>query len=200
VLGHGRRLGPAALRWVQPHLAWPSGFIAVTALFVLLASSASEAIGVHAFLGAFLMGAALGEARDTHRHQDAHDVIGQFVTSFAPIFFVSMGMATNFVTAFDPLLVALILVVACVSKVGAVLAGAKAAGMPLDREVWAVAFGLNARGATGIILAGVGLANGVIDARLFVAVVVMAVITSLMAGPMMSRLLWHHQPRGQTQV
>ena len=57
--------------------------------------------------------------------------------------------------------------------------------------MWAIAFGLNARGATGIILAGVGLANGVIDARLFVAIVFMAVVTSLMAGPMMSRLLWH---------
>jgi Kef-type K+ transport system membrane component KefB len=58
-------------------------------------------------------------------------------------------------------------------------------------EAWAIAFGLNARGATGIILAGVGLANGIIDARIFVAIVVMALITSLMAGPMMSRLLWH---------
>jgi Kef-type K+ transport system membrane component KefB len=187
VLGLGRWLGPPALRWVQPHVAWPSGYIAVTALLVLLASSASEALGVHAFLGAFLMGAALGEARDKHR--DAHDVIGQFVTSFAPIFFVSMGMSANFITAFDPLLVVLVLVVACVSKVGAVVAGAKAAGMTIDREVWAIGFGLNARGATGIILAGVGLANGVIDARLFVAIVVMALVTSLLAGPMMSRLL-----------
>jgi Kef-type K+ transport system membrane component KefB len=103
--------------------------------------------------------------------------------------FVSIGMSANVVTAFDPILVALVLAVACISKVGAVLAGARAAGMSVDREVWAIAFGLNARGATGIILAGVGLANGVIDARLFVAIVFMAVATSLMAGPMMSRLL-----------
>ena len=61
--------------------------------------------------------------------------------------------------------------------------------MPLDREAWAIGFGLNARGATGIILAGVGLTNGVIDGRIFVAVVVMALVTSLMAGPIMSRLL-----------
>jgi Kef-type K+ transport system membrane component KefB len=105
-----------------------------------------------------------------------------------------MGMSANFVTAFDPILVALVLVVACVSKVGAVIAGAKAAGMTIHREVWAIAFALNARGATGIILAGVGLANGVIDARLFVAIVVMALVTSLLAGPMMSRLL--RQERG----
>ena len=162
-------------------------FIGVMALMVLLASSASEALGVHAFLGAFLIGAALGDTRD--HHKDAHDVIGSFVTSFAPIFFISMGMSTNFIANFDALLVAIVLVAACLSKVGAVLLGAKAAGMPLDREVWAIGFGLNARGATGIILAGVGLTNGVIDARIFVAMVVMAATTSLIAGPMMSRLL-----------
>src|SRR4029450_6190883 len=177
----------AALRWIQPHVSWPSGFIAVMSLLVLLASSASEALGVHAFLGAFLIGAALGDTRD--HHKEAHDVIGNFVSSFAPIFFISMGMSTNFLANFDALLVAIILALGCVGTLAAVLLGGKAAGMPIDREVWAIGFGLNARGATGIILAGVGLTNGVIDARIFVAMVVMAAITSLIAGPMMSRLL-----------
>jgi Kef-type K+ transport system membrane component KefB len=80
-------------------------------------------------------------------------------------------------------------VAACVTKIGAVLLGARAAGMPLDREAWAVAFGLNARGATGIILAGVGLSNGLIDERMFVAMMVMAIATSLTSGPMMRYLL-----------
>jgi Kef-type K+ transport system membrane component KefB len=185
VLGGGRLLGPALDR-VAPHVAWPSGFIAVIALLVLLASSASEALGVHAFLGAFLIGVALSDAKE--QHLEAHETIGAFVMSFAPIYFISMGMTTNFVINFDGLLVALVLVVACVTKIGAVLAGAKAAGMPLDREAWAIGFGLNARGATGIILAGVGLTNGVIDARIFVAIVVMAMVTSLMAGPVLNRL------------
>jgi Kef-type K+ transport system membrane component KefB len=77
-------------------------------------------------------------------------------------------------------------------KVGAVLLGAKAAGMALDREAWAIGFGLNARGATGIILAGVGLSNGVIDERVFVAITVMAMVTSLMSGPLMNQLLAKH--------
>jgi Kef-type K+ transport system membrane component KefB len=105
---------------------------------------------------------ALGGRNEEQK--EAHDFIGQFVMSFsAPIYFISMGMTTNFIKHFDLTLAVVILVVACVSKVGAVLLGAKAAGMPLDREAWAIGFGLNARGATGIILAGVGLANKVID-------------------------------------
>ena len=191
ILGLGRRFGTPALQRMSPHLAWPTGLVGVTALLVLVASSASEALGIHAFLGAFLVGVAFGDAKELQK--STHDTIGHFVMSFAPIYFISMGMTTNFITNFDLVLVLVILVVACISKVGAVLLGAMAARMPIDREAWAVAFGLNARGATGIILAGVGLTNGVIDARIFVAIVVMALVTSLMAGPMMSRLLWRHQ-------
>jgi Kef-type K+ transport system membrane component KefB len=198
VLGAGRWLGRAAMKRIQHRVAWPNGFIGVTAVLVLIASSAAEALGVHAFLGAFLLGAALGDTEKVRN--EAHGVIGHFVISFVPIFFISMGMTTNFITNFDPLLVGLILVAASVSKIGAVILGAKAAGMPLDREVWAIGFGLNARGATGIILAGVGLANGVIDARIFVALIVTALVTSFAAGPMMTRFLWHHQTMRLTNV
>jgi Kef-type K+ transport system membrane component KefB len=188
ILGLGRWLAPPALRWLKRYVAWPSGFIGVTALLVLVAASVSEALGVHAFLGAFLVGAALSGTGD--EHQEAHGVITGFALSFfAPIYFISMGMTTNFITNFDGLLVLLIVVVAVASKLGGVLLGARLAGMALDRETWAIGFGLNARGATGIILAGVGRAAGVIDDRIFVAIVVMALATSLLAGPMMNWLL-----------
>lgn len=188
ILGVGRWLGPRTLRWLKGHVAWPSGYIAVTALIVLLAASLTEALGIHAFLGAFLVGAALGGQGDEHR--EAHDVITRFAVSFfAPIYFISMGMTTNYITNFDWQLVLVILAVALASKLFGVLLGAKMARMPIDREAWAIAFGLNARGATGIILAGVGRAAGVIDDRIFVAIVVMALVTSLLAGPMMNWLL-----------
>ena len=188
VLGLGRWLGPRLLHWLRRHVAWPSGFIALTALVILVVSSVSESLGVHAFLGAFLVGVALGG--NGEEKNEAHEVITHFVLSFfAPIYFVSMGMQANFVANFDWALVAVLLVVACVSKVGAVLIGARLAGMPLNREAWAIGFGLNARGATGIILAGVGLANGLIDERIFVAFVVVALVTSLMSGPIMNGLL-----------
>src|SRR5262245_56368791 len=192
ILVVGRWLGPRALRWARAYVTWPSGFIALTALVILVAGSASEALGIHAFLGAFLVGVALGGRNQEQK--EAHDVIGHFVMSFfAPIYFISMGMTTDFIRHFDLALVLLILVVACVSKIGAVLLGAKAAGMPLDREAWAIGFGLNARGATGIILAGVGLSNRVIDDRIFVAIVVMAIVTSVMSGPAMNHLLARHR-------
>jgi Kef-type K+ transport system membrane component KefB len=188
ILGVGRWIGPRALSWAKNHVSWPSGFIAVTSLVILVVASVTESLGIHAFLGAFLVGAALGGQGDEHK--EAHDAITNFALSFfAPIYFISMGMTTNFITNFDATLVLVILVVALASKLSAVLLGAKLAGMKIDRYAWAIAFGMNARGATGIILAGVGRAAGVIDDRIFVAIVVMALATSLLAGPAMNALL-----------
>ena len=66
---------------------------------MLVVSSVSEAAGIHAFLGAFLVGIALADARATQ--DEAHEAIGRFVLSFAPINFVAMGMAANFIEHFD---------------------------------------------------------------------------------------------------
>jgi hypothetical protein len=44
-----------------------------------------------------------------------------------------------------------------------------------------------------MILAGVGLTNGVIDERIFIAIVVMCLVTSLLAGPAMNILLSNHR-------
>lgn len=196
ILGVGRKLGPPALAWARRRLPWPHGFIALTAVVILVAGTLTEALGIHAFLGAFLAGVALGSKEE--ECNEAHEVISFFVLSFfAPIYFVSMGMTTNFVANFDLVLVGLVLLAAMISKLGAVLLGARLAGMRLNRDTWAIAFGLNARGATGIILAGVGLANGLIDERIFVAIVLMALITSLMSGPAMNALLSHHQAAPQ---
>lgn len=199
ILGVGRWLGPRSLAWVKNHVPWPSGFIAATSLLVLSAAAITESLGIHAFLGAFLVGAAL--SGQSAQQREAHDVITNFALSFfAPIYFISMGMTTNYITHFDWLLVLVILAAALGSKLFGVLLGVRLARLPIDRDAWAIAFGLNARGATGILLAGVGRSVGVIDDRIFVAIVVMALATSLLAGPMMNRLLWHRiaEARGET--
>ena len=57
------------------------------------------------------------------------------------------------------------------------------------KEALAVGFGMNARGAMEIILATLALQAHLIGAQLFVAIVVMAIVTSVMAGPMLQLLL-----------
>lgn len=181
-------LAPRALSFVRKTLPWPSGFIAFTALAILLIASIAEFLEIDAFFGAFLLGAVV--AGKHPEAEEAHTVISHFVMAFfAPIYFVSIGMKTNFISNFNPLLVVTILICAFASKFIAVLIGAKIGGMKIDRRALAIASGLNARGATGIILAGIGLSYGLINEQLFVALFVMAVATSILAGPLMSYFL-----------
>lgn len=190
VLGIGRWLGPRGLQWIKKRVSWPTGLIGVTTLVIIVTGSLAEVLGINAFLGAFLAGVAL--AGDDPDHNSAYQVVSHFALSFfAPVYFVSMGLTANFITNFDFLLVLIIVITAYGSKTGAVLLGARLAKMPINRETVSIALGLNARGATGIILAGIGLANNVIDARIFVALVTMCIITSLIAGPSMNALLLH---------
>lgn len=183
----GRLLGPAAFRWIRLRLLWPGGFIAVTAILIFLAASIAEAIGIHAALGAFFVGVALSQQFE--ERDQARDVIYQFAVSFfAPLYFVSIGLKVNFLEGFDVLLVAVVLAAACFGKLAGAGLGAWLGGMP-PRRALAVGFAMNARGAMALILATVALQEGLIDQRIFVALVFMAIVTSLMSGPAMKRLV-----------
>lgn len=183
----GRWAGQRSLRWMQSRPTWPNGFIGVTSVIVLLAAAMAEAIGIHAVFGAFLVGVALAQTSD--RRHEAHEMVHHFVMSFfAPIYFVSVGLQADFARNFDLPLVILMLVVACLGKIGGVTLGGWLAKMPL-KQALAVGFGMNARGAMGMILASVALEHKLIDQRIFVALIVMALVTSLSSGPFMQRLL-----------
>ena len=187
VVAIGRWVATPLLRLARRWAVWPSGFIGLATILVLLAAAAAEQIGVHAFLGPFLLGLSL--APSDEERSEAYEAMNQFVLSFfVPIYFVSMGLTTNFVTNFDVVLVVVVLAVASASKIGSVFAAARLSGLP-PRISWAVAWGMNARGAIGIILASLGREQGVIDERTYVALVIMALATSLMAAPAMKRWL-----------
>jgi Kef-type K+ transport system membrane component KefB len=60
------------------------------------------------------------------------------------------------------------------------------------RQSAAVGFALNARGAMEMILATIAKDAGLIDDYLFVALIIMALITSILSGPILSRLTSSH--------
>jgi len=82
----------------------------------------------------------------------------------------------------------IILLNACVGKICGASLGALLGGMKLKKAL-VVGFGMNARGAMEIILASVAIKHNLIDQRIFVALIIMALITSLLSGPVMQRLM-----------
>ncbi|NUP90524.1 MAG: cation:proton antiporter [Candidatus Sumerlaeia bacterium] len=193
VLTAGRAAVHRALPWVLAHTSWPGGILAFALALALFSAAFTEWIGVHAIFGAFLVGVAIGDS--SHMREQTRATINHFVSSiFAPLFFATIGLRVDFVANFDPGLVLLVLVIACAGKIaGCGLAGLWS-GME-RREAWAVGFAMNARGAMEIILGLLALQYGVIDQRMFVALVVMALATSLMSGPAIQRLLQRERPR-----
>ena len=157
-------------------------------MLALLAAGLTQAIGVHAVLGAFFVGVALG---DTPRLRvKTRSIVREFVTNvFAPVFFATAALRIDFVSAFDVRLVLLVLGVASAAKVIGCSAGARWSGLR-PREAFAVGFALNARGSLEVILATVALGAGLVKEPMFVALVTMMLVTSVASGPLMKRLLY----------
>lgn len=188
----GRALLHQAIVRVQAHAAWPAGVLALCVSLAFLCGAFTEWIGVHAIFGALLVGVALGDS--SHMRERTRVILHHFVSAFfAPIFFASIGLRVNFVASFDLVLCLVVLVIACVGKILGCGVGALLAGMP-SREAWAVGFGMNARGAMEIILGLLARQAGLIDDRMLVALVVMALVTSMISGPLMEKILARRKP------
>lgn len=183
----GRGIFNRILPWANKKMAWPGGVLSLSLALCFLGAAFTEYIGIHAVFGAFIVGVALGDSE--HFSERAKEIVHQFINNiFAPLFFVSIGLQVNFITNFDWALTVILLVIAFAGKILGSGVGARLGGFSW-RESFAAACGMNARGAMGIILGIVALENGVINQRVFVSLVVMALVTSMSSGPLMKWLL-----------
>jgi Kef-type K+ transport system membrane component KefB len=164
------------------YLPWPGSALSVAmAAFCFSAAFFTEFIGIHAIYGAFLMGIAFGDL--VHFTEKEIDIIHEFVSNvFVPLFFVTIGLKVNFVANFNLKVAALVFGIACFSKVTGGFLGGLAWGLP-KREALAVGFGINARGAMEIILGMLAPEADLIGETVFVALVVMAILTSVLSAP-----------------
>lgn len=179
----GRGLLNRLLPWVNKKLAWPGGVLSISLALCFLAGAFTEYIGIHAIFGAFIMGVALGDSE--HFSERAKEIVHQFINNiFAPLFFVSIGLRVNFITNFDLLLTLAILAIAFTGKIIGSGLGARIGGFSW-KESLAAGFGMNARGAMEIILGLIALENNLINEKVFVSLVIMALVTSMTSGPLM---------------
>jgi Kef-type K+ transport system membrane component KefB len=179
----GRGILNRTLPWVNKQLAWPGGLLSLALASCFLAASFTEYIGIHAIFGAFIFGVALGDSE--HMSERAKEIIHQFINNiFAPLFFVAIGLRVNFIANFDAMLTLAILIIAFAGKILGSGWGTRLGGFSW-KESLAAGFGMNARGAMEIILGLIALENGLINEKVFVSLVIMALITSMTSGPLM---------------
>ncbi len=183
----GSRLIDKSLPWVQTKFSWPGGVLALSFGLCFLGAAFTESIGIHSILGAFIVGIAFGEAANLRDR--TREIIHQFVTNvFAPIFFVSIGLYVNFVDNFNLPLIAVLLVLAYLSKIIGAHVGARIGGLN-KRDAWAVGVSMNTHGVLEIILGSLALAAGLINQEVFVAIVVLVVVSIITSAPMLKRIV-----------
>lgn len=179
----GRSLLGALGRAAQRRVSRQTGLTLVLALLAV-AAWITDAIGIYAVFGAFILGAAMprGEFCDFVRR-----TIEPLTTALLlPLFFVYSGLNTRVTLVDTPylwLVAAVVLLAACAGKGVACALAARWHGES-RRDALGIGALMNARGLMELIILNIGLERGIITPTLFSIMVVMAVVTTLMASPM----------------
>jgi Kef-type K+ transport system membrane component KefB len=181
--------------WVLPKLAAiveklpiSQGLIAFTFAMVLFYAWSAEAIGnMAAIIGAFLAGLFLARSslKDTIERGFSAIAYGVFV----PIFFINVGLAANVrqISIGRLWLLAGMLVVIFISKVMGAGLGGRIGGMT-NRESVQLGFGMIPRGEVVLIIATVGITEGVISVDIYSTAVVLVILTTLITPPILRSL------------
>jgi Kef-type K+ transport system membrane component KefB len=164
----------------------------------LAAAYATDAIGIHAVFGAFVLGAAMPRPEPTSPLVDVRGRLAPAVALLIPIYFVTSGMAVDIggLVAGDLPDLALILAAACGGKFLGAFGAARAARIE-TRDAAAIGVLMNTRGLVEIVLLTVARDRGLIDDRLFTLLALMAIVTTVLTTPalhaiMRRRLTYSH--------
>jgi Kef-type K+ transport system membrane component KefB len=160
--------------------------IAAVLLLILSSALLTEAIGIHALFGAFLAGVIMPAHGEFRRYLAIR--IEQFSSVFLlPLFFAFTGLRTQIGLLNDPgsWLVCLgLIVVATVGKLGASMLTARLTGMTW-RDSFSLGALMNTRGLMELIALNLGYDFGILSPRIFAMMVLMALATTIMTGPLL---------------
>jgi Kef-type K+ transport system membrane component KefB/nucleotide-binding universal stress UspA family protein len=180
----GVRIAAWLVRWVDDRGAAEYGKFSAMVLVAFGCAIVTQAIGLHAVFGAFVAGLMLSRAPRV-RARDRAEIEAVTMGLMAPVFFAYSGLQANLIALASPYVPLVVLAVACVAKIGGAFLGGRLGGLEF-RESLAVAFGMNARGGMGIILALLGLSLGVLTPATYTMIVAVAVVTSVITPPLLT--------------
>ncbi|MEO3787453.1 cation:proton antiporter [Actinocorallia sp. B10E7] len=154
---------------------------------LLLSAACTEWMGLHFILGAFLFGLLLPKDDLPQIRTEVEDAVHKMGTSLLlPLFFVTAGLKVDLSRiGWDGLgHFALIMLVAMGGKSGGVFLAARLSGLHRPESA-TLAVLLNSRGLTELVMLSAGLSLGLLDQDLYSLMVLMAVLTTALTGPLL---------------
>jgi Kef-type K+ transport system membrane component KefB/mannitol/fructose-specific phosphotransferase system IIA component (Ntr-type) len=165
----------------------PAGSLTLIAIIGMLGGAITIWIGIHALFGFFIAGIMVGEARVLS--EQSRSIFSQMVQAIlVPLFFASIGLRVDFLARFDLLLVLMILGVGIAGRYLGAWVGSGLTGLRGPSRSF-VAAAHAPGGEMQIVIGVLALDYGVIMERVFVAIVLGAVLSSVTAGPWMRSIL-----------
>ncbi len=161
--------------------------VLATILIVLLLSAyATDWMGIKFIFGAFILGIVMPRNVPALREAILERLEQVSVIVFLPVFFVIAGLSVNLsgIGLSGLVDLGLIMAVAVVGKFGGAYYGARLTGVR-RRQAGALAALMNTRGLTELVILTVGLNLGILSQSLYSLMVVMAIVTTGMAGPLL---------------
>jgi Kef-type K+ transport system membrane component KefB len=182
-----------AARPSRPHLATQNAAFVLALLLCLGAAALASTFQVASIVGAVLAGMALAEFRDRFDLRARFEALNTF---FVPFFFAGIGLlvSTNELLAIWPIAAALT-VLAVAGKLASVPAESRNLGR---RGALRVGSGLIPRGEVAILVAVTAFGSGLITGDLYSAIVVMAIVTSVIGPILLHRLSGGGAPGTET--
>lgn len=157
--------------------------VVIIFLVLLISSFITETIGIHALFGAFLAGTIIPE-NPHFRKMFIEKIEDIALVLFLPIFFVISGLKTNIGLINNPNLwelTGLVILVAIIGKfIGSALASKFVGQSWKDSLIMGTL--MNTRGLMELIVLNIGYDLGVLNAEIFVIMVIMALVTTFMTG------------------
>lgn len=165
------------------------GILAIVLLGLLGSAAMTDYLGIHFIFGAFLFGAVMPrEGAAKLRHEILVRLEQISVLLLLPVFFLVSGLQVDLrgLSGQQFLQLLLILTAAIVGKFFGAYLGARSVGV---RPWQARSLGIlmNTRGLTELVILNVGKSLGLIGDALFSMLVVMALVTTMMTGPLLRR-------------
>ena len=155
--------------------------VSVVAIGIALGFSVlAEKAHLAPIIGAFVAGLAL---RRITSHERVERDVSSLAQIFVPIFFLNIGISTNIRAMADARVIGVALLISVVAVVSKIAAASGAIGSRGDK--WTIGFGMLPRGEVGLIFASIGLSVGALSEELYGSVLVVVLVTTLVAPPLL---------------
>jgi Kef-type K+ transport system membrane component KefB/predicted amino acid-binding ACT domain protein len=155
--------------------------VSVVAIGIALGFSVlAEKAHLAPIIGAFVAGLAL---RRIATHERVERDVSSLAQIFVPIFFLNIGISTNIRAMADARVIGVALILSAVAIVSKIAAASGAIGSRGDKLT--IGFGMLPRGEVGLIFASIGLSVGALSEELYGSVLVVVLVTTLIAPPLL---------------